>query len=90
MGRQRDLAVLVDEEYLHSELQKQQEDTPVSEEVVQYDEPQSHTVATNPNSDGKDLGLTGPASDLQCKGGVGALKPISGAWPLEHARNRRK
>jgi hypothetical protein len=48
---ERDLAVLVDEEYLHSELQKQQ-DTPAREEVVQYDEPRSHTVATNPGSDG--------------------------------------
>jgi len=48
---ERDLAVLVDEEYLHSELQKQQ-DIPAREEVVQYDEPQSHTVATNPGSDG--------------------------------------
>jgi hypothetical protein len=38
LGRQRDLAVLVHEEYLHSELQKQQEDA-ASEEVVQYDEP---------------------------------------------------
>jgi hypothetical protein len=42
---ERDLAVLVDEEYLHSELQKQQEDTPAREEVV-------HAVPTNPGSDG--------------------------------------
>jgi hypothetical protein len=55
---ERDLALLVDEEYLHSELQKEQdtpatEDTPAREKVVQYDEPQSHTIATNPGSDGR-------------------------------------
>ena len=49
---ERDLAILVDEEYLHTELQKQQEDTLASEAVVQYDEPQSHAVAANPGSGG--------------------------------------
>jgi hypothetical protein len=31
---------------------QKQHDTPAREEVVQYDEPRSHTVVTNPGSDG--------------------------------------
>jgi hypothetical protein len=48
---ERDLALLVGEEYLHIDLQKQQEDAPASEAFV--DESQSNAVAISPGSDGR-------------------------------------
>ena len=51
MQLERDLTLLVGEEYLHIDLKKQQEDAPASEAVV--DESQSNAVAISPGLDGR-------------------------------------
>lgn len=88
---ERDLAILVDEEYLYTELQKQQadiggahaaeeKDTLASEAVAQYDEPQSHAVAISPGSDrGTQASQAGkrPASVSFMQGrGFGRIEPF--------------